>query len=66
MPPLRRSEELDPGTFVVFDYEHARDPTFDSTKYFRIPLVLKSGAKAPDLRTSGLCSVDRHSDECLR
>ena len=57
---------MDPGRFVVSDYESARDPAFESTKYFRIPLVLSPGAKVPDLRTSELCSFDRHSDECLR
>ena len=66
MPRLRRTQELDPGRFVVSDYESARDPAFESTKFFRIPLVLSAGAKVPDLRTSGLCSFDRHSDECLR
>ena len=66
MPRLRRTQELDPGRFVVSDYESAKDPAFESTKYVRIPLVLRLGAFAPDLRTSGLCSVDRHSDECLR
>ena len=66
MPRLRRSQELDPGRFVVSEYESARDPAFESTKYFRIPQVLSPGAKVPDLRTSELCSFDRHSDECLR
>ena len=66
MPWLRRTQELDLGRFVVSDYESAKDPAFESTKYFRIPLVLSPGAKVPDLRTSELCSFDRHSDECLR
>ena len=57
---------MDLGRFVVSDYESAKDPAFESTKYFRIPLVLSPGAKVPDLRTSELCSFDRHSDECLR
>ena len=66
MPLPRRTQELDLGRFVVPDYESAQDPAFESTKYFRIPLVLSAGAKVPDLRTSGLCSFARHSDECLR